>query len=113
MERSHQRQGRSSQTLWTLTFAGVGWHHYLVSDTHDVAVGPKGRIVIPAPVRQELNIGEGSQLVAMVDDGGILLLPRSEVKRRLRSMFAGIQPSLADELIADRRRDAELEDGEA
>lgn len=46
----------------------------------------------------------------MVDDGGVLLLPRSEVKRRLRRMFADVRPSLADELISDRRREAEIED---
>jgi AbrB family looped-hinge helix DNA binding protein len=84
-----------------------------MSDTHTVAVGPKGRIVIPAAIRQQLRIGEGSELVAMVDSGGVLLLPRSEVKRRLRSMFAGVRPSLADELIADRTREAELKDREA
>jgi hypothetical protein len=56
---------------------------------------------------------EGTQLVAMVDDGGVLLLPRSEVKRRLRGLFAGIRASLSDELISDRRQEAALEDVEA
>jgi AbrB family looped-hinge helix DNA binding protein len=84
-----------------------------MGDTHSVAVGPKGRIVIPAAIRQQLSIGEGSELVAMIDDGGVLLLPRSEVKRRLRGMFAGIRASLADELISDRTHEAALEDREA
>jgi AbrB family looped-hinge helix DNA binding protein len=73
-------------------------------------VGPKGRVVIPAPIRQQLGISEGSQLVALVDDGGVLLLPRSEVKRRLRGMFADVRTSMADELITERRRDAALEE---
>lgn len=81
-----------------------------MSDTHDVSVGPKGRVVIPAAIRRELSIGEGSSLVAMVDDGGVLLLPRSEVKRRLRGMFAQVPVSLSRELIEDRRREAALED---
>jgi AbrB family looped-hinge helix DNA binding protein len=84
-----------------------------MSDTHTVSVGPKGRIVIPAAIRQQLKIGEGSELVAVIYKGGVLLLPRSEIKRRLRTMFADVQPSLADELIADRRREAEHEDREA
>jgi AbrB family looped-hinge helix DNA binding protein len=84
-----------------------------MSDTTLVSVGPKGRVVLPAPIRRELSIVEGTQLVAIVEAGGVLLLPRSEVKRRLRSMFDGIRPSLADELIADRRREAEVEDREA
>jgi hypothetical protein len=48
--------------------------------------------------------------VALVDDGGVLLLPRSEVKRRLRGMFADVRTSMADELITERRRDAALEE---
>ncbi|MEP6469098.1 MAG: AbrB/MazE/SpoVT family DNA-binding domain-containing protein [Chloroflexota bacterium] len=83
-----------------------------MSDTHTVRVGPKGRIVIPAAVRQQLSIGVGSELIASVDDGGLLLLPRSVVKRRLRSMFADVHASLAGQLISDRRREAEREDRE-
>ena len=81
-----------------------------MSATNVVMVGPKGRVVIPAPIRQQLGISEGSQLVALVDDGGVLLLPRSEVKRRLRGMFADVRTSMADELITERRRDAALEE---
>jgi AbrB family looped-hinge helix DNA binding protein len=79
-------------------------------DTYVVSVGPKGRVVIPASIRRELSIGEGSALVAMVEGGGVLLLPRSEVKRRLRGMFADVRVSLSQELISDRRREAALED---
>lgn len=74
-----------------------------------VEVGPKGRVVIPAAIRRELGIGVGSELVALVEDGGVLLLPRGEVKRRLRRMFAGVEGSLASELIAERRREAAAE----
>jgi len=81
-----------------------------MSATTVVMVGPKGRVVIPAPIRQQLGISEGSQLVALVDDGGVLLLPRSEVKRRLRGMFAHVRTSMADELITERGRDAALEE---
>jgi AbrB family looped-hinge helix DNA binding protein len=84
-----------------------------MSDTQTVSVGPKGRIVIPASIRRQLKIVEGSELVAVVDDGGVLLLPRSEIKRRLRSMFADVRPSLADELISDRTHEAGREDRDA
>lgn len=83
-----------------------------MSDTNVVSVGPKGRVVIPASIRRELSIGEGSSLVAMVEDGGVLLLPRSEVKRRLRGMFALVPVSLSRELIEDRRREAALEESD-
>jgi bifunctional DNA-binding transcriptional regulator/antitoxin component of YhaV-PrlF toxin-antitoxin module len=63
-------------------------------------------VVIPAGIRRELAIEDGTELIALAAEGGVLLLPRSEVKKRLRTMFAGIKTSLADELLADRRREA-------
>ena len=74
-----------------------------MSDTSILSVGPKGRVVIPVEIRRRLGFEEGSQLVALVEGEGVLLLPRDAVKRRLRQMFAGVKTSLADELIRDRR----------
>jgi AbrB family looped-hinge helix DNA binding protein len=73
-----------------------------MSDT-SVVVGPKGRVVIPAEIRRQLHLGQGSELVALIEGDGVLLLPRDAVRRRLRRLFAGISESLADELLADRR----------
>jgi AbrB family looped-hinge helix DNA binding protein len=80
-----------------------------MSDTYIVEVGPKGRIVIPAVLRRRLGFEEGSQLVAMEEGGGVVLLPRSEVKARLRGMFAGVDVSMADELARERRAEARAE----
>lgn len=80
-----------------------------MSDTSVVSVGPKGRVVIPAEIRRELGITEGSELVAMIEGVAVILVPRSAVKERLRSMFAGMPASLSDELRADRRRAAVAE----
>jgi AbrB family looped-hinge helix DNA binding protein len=66
--------------------------------------------VIPAEIRRELGIREGAELAALVQDGGVLLLPRTEVKRRLRGLFSGVETSLAGELLEDRRREAAAED---
>jgi AbrB family looped-hinge helix DNA binding protein len=74
----------------------------LLSDTHSVTVGPKGRVVVPAPIRRELGLDEGSELVAMVHDGAVVLMPRSVAKARLRALFRHVRGSLADELIAER-----------
>jgi len=79
-----------------------------MSDT-DVLVGPKGRVVIPVGIRRQLGIQEGSQLVALVEGDGVLLLPRDAVKQRLRGMFAGVRTSMAEELIRDRRAAAAKE----
>ena len=81
-----------------------------MSDTSVVSVGPKGRVVIPVEIRRQLGIGEGSELVALVEGPALLLVPRSAVKARLRSLFANVTTSLRDELIADRRAAAARED---
>ncbi|MGZ8475491.1 MAG: AbrB/MazE/SpoVT family DNA-binding domain-containing protein [Candidatus Limnocylindria bacterium] len=80
-----------------------------MSDTYVVEVGPKGRVVIPAALRRRLGLDTGSQLVAMEERGAVVLLPRSEVKARLRGMLAGAGVSLAEELARERRADAKAE----
>lgn len=80
-----------------------------MSDTSIVSVGPKGRVVIPAGIRRELAITEGSELVALVEGEAVVLVPRSAIKSRLRSMFAGVEGSMREELIAERRMEAERE----
>jgi AbrB family looped-hinge helix DNA binding protein len=94
-----------------LTLRSDAWHPVGVSDTF-VEVGPKGRIVIPAAIRRDLGIHEGTQLAVVVDAGGIVLMPRGEVKRRLRALFATAPGSLARELIDERRADADRERSE-
>ncbi len=78
-------------------------------DTTVVSVGPKGRVVIPAGIRRRLRIDEGSELVALVEGEAVVLVPRSAIKSRLRSMFADVPVSMADELIAERRAEARRE----
>ena len=80
-----------------------------MSDTNVLSVGPKGRVVIPVEIRRQLGLEEGSQLVALVEGEGVLLLPRDAVKERLRGMFAGVRTSMAEELIRDRRAAAAKE----
>ena len=82
-----------------------------MSDTHVVAVGPKGRVVIPASIRRELGIDEGSELVALVEGEAVVLVPRSAVKSRLRSIFADTGVSMRQELIDERRAEARREAG--
>jgi AbrB family looped-hinge helix DNA binding protein len=77
-----------------------------MSVTSVVSVGPKGRVVIPAEIRRELDIREGSELVALVDGEAVVLVPRSAIKSRLRSIFAGVETSMRDQLIAERRAEA-------
>jgi AbrB family looped-hinge helix DNA binding protein len=84
-----------------------------MSDTSVVAVGPKGRVVIPVDIRRRLQLEEGSELVALVEGDGVLLLPRRAVRQRLRTLFAGTAPSMAAALIAERRAAAAEESSDA
>ena len=63
-------------------------------------------MVIPAGIRHALWIEEGSELVALVEGEAVVLVPRSAIKTRLRSIFAAAGESMRDELIAERRAEA-------
>jgi AbrB family looped-hinge helix DNA binding protein len=85
------------------------WHVQHMRDTPVVSVGPKGRVVIPSRIRRELGIEEGSELVALVEGEAVVLVPRSAIKSRLRSIFADVEVSMRDELLAERRAEARRE----
>ena len=68
-----------------------------------VRLGPQGRIVVPAELRRELDLEEGTELAIRSDGRRLILEPRREVLRRLRRRFADVDDvSLAAELVADR-----------
>jgi len=79
-----------------------------MGDTLGVQVGNKGRIVVPAALRARHQWVEGSELVALDTDLGVLLADRSAVERLVRERLAG--RDLLHELLVDRRRDAALDD---
>jgi AbrB family looped-hinge helix DNA binding protein len=68
-------------------------------------MGPQGRIVIPAEIRRELGLGEGSILQVRVLERALVLESRDVVLGRVRQRFASVPPhrSLAQEVIDERR----------
>jgi AbrB family looped-hinge helix DNA binding protein len=80
-------------------------------DAIEVTVGPQGRLVVPAALRRRLGLQPGDVLVATADEDRLVLERRDAILARLQGRFAHIPPdvSLADELIAQRRREAERE----
>ena len=77
-----------------------------------LTLGPGGRVVIPAALREAMEVNEGDALLAWVEDGELHLLSPRVGARQARALLKGLLPegeSLADELIADRRREAEAE----
>jgi AbrB family looped-hinge helix DNA binding protein len=77
-----------------------------------VRLGPEGRVVIPAPMREALGLKEGDVLFARLEGGEIKLLTPNAAMSRAQAIVRSFVPegvSLADELIAERRREAERE----
>jgi AbrB family looped-hinge helix DNA binding protein len=76
-----------------------------------IRLGAQGRLVVPAELREELGLGEGTELAIRSDGRRLILEPRREVLRRLRRRFATVgDVSLAELLSADRDREARREE---
>ena len=66
-----------------------------------------GRTVIPATLRSQLDIQDGDQLIWTIRDGELVATTRRAQLSKAQSLFQTYvprnAPSLADELIAERR----------
>lgn len=76
--------------------------------THTVVVGNRGRIVVPAEVRERAGLAEGTTLVLLETPTAIVLVTREQLRARVRNGLAGTD--LVTELLAERRANAEAED---
>lgn len=69
-----------------------------------------GRTVIPAALREQLNIKDGDQLLWEILDGQLTVTTRATQLRKAQARFQSHigkdSPSLADELINERRAEA-------
>lgn len=79
-----------------------------MSGTYEVTMGDRGRLVIPAEVRERAQLAEGTRLILLDTPGGLALLTRSQLLARVRADLAGVD--LVGELIAERRAGAAAED---
>jgi len=72
-------------------------------------VNENGRVVIPAEFRRALGINSGDEVIARVEDDELRIMTvKARIARAQRLVRQYIKPgrSLADELIAERRREA-------
>ncbi len=77
-----------------------------------LVVAQGGRVVIPVRYREALGVGEGDELSVRFEDGEIRLTTPGHALRRAQEMLRRYVPagrSLADEIIAERRLEAERE----
>jgi AbrB family looped-hinge helix DNA binding protein len=93
----------------------------LAADSHievaplalSVTVAERGRLVLPAEVRERLHIRDGDRLALVVDPDGTIRLQTGDVlARSLLGAYKHLAPGrrAVDELIKERRREAAMEE---
>jgi|APHig6443718053_1056840.scaffolds.fasta_scaffold531565_2 AbrB family looped-hinge helix DNA binding protein len=75
-----------------------------------LSMAENGRVLIPAEVRAAIGLKAGGKVVARVENGALVIEPLDAAIRRVQEAmkpYTSPGESLVDELIADRRREAE------
>jgi AbrB family looped-hinge helix DNA binding protein len=80
-----------------------------MSGTYTVVMGDRGRLVVPAELRERLHLEAGSTLILLDTPGGLILATREQLMKLVREDLQGLD--LVGELIAERRRQAAIDDG--
>lgn len=75
--------------------------------SHAIAMGDRGRFVIPRDVRERHAWQEGTPLVAIDTNAGLIVMSTDEALTWLRSRLEG--RDLVAELLAERRAEVERE----
>lgn len=82
--------------------------------TYSAKIIKGGKIVIPAELRRELGFADGDRLVFEREGESLVVKSYHQVVREVQEAFRPFKPqdgsSLVDELIAERRAEARLED---
>ncbi len=71
-------------------------------------MGDRGRLVIPAELRERMKLHPGSPLLLFETPQGVVMVTRDQAKRLVRERLQG--PSLVEELLAARRELAVTEE---
>ena len=79
-----------------------------MSTTFHAPLGDRGRLVVPAELRNRQGWRQGDPLLFMETPDGVVLMTREQAKVLIRRQLAG--RSLVEELMAERRAAAARED---
>ncbi len=79
-----------------------------MSGTYAVVMGDRGRLVVPAELRERLNLAPGTPLVLFETSAGVVLTTREQLKKLVRDRLA--DRDLVSELLTERRREAAADD---
>ena len=90
----------------------MGQNTSLPPEQYTIRAGERGRLVLPASLRKRIGLQEGDRLVVRVEPNNSLrLVSLTDQIRRVQGIFKDIAPgvSLAEELIQERRAEAQRE----
>lgn len=76
----------------------------------NVTVDNSGRVLLPLHLRNELNAPSGTELLWVKDDAGVRLTTFEDTIAGIQVYYQSLAPpdvSWTDELLQERRRDAE------
>ena len=83
---------------------------------YHVIVADRGRLVLPAEIRERLKIRDGDRVALVVEEDGTVSLKTHEVAlNNLQNAFKHLAPTdhyASDDIIAERRREAKMWDRE-
>ena len=71
-------------------------------------MGDRGRLVIPAELRDRAGLAPGSPVILVETPHGIVLMRRNQLRDMVRADLQGLD--LVNELLAERRRASADED---
>ena len=81
-----------------------------MSGTYAATMGDRGRLVVPAELRESAGLTEGKRLTFIEVDGGLLLVTREQLRDLVRrDLSAG---GLVEKLLRERRANAISEDSQ-
>ena len=85
--------------------------HGTPPQVHHLRVDSTGRVVIPAELRRRWHLEQGDSLVLTDDEHGVRLKSLEDVVRESQEYFTKLTGgvSVVDELLAERRAEAERE----
>jgi AbrB family looped-hinge helix DNA binding protein len=75
-------------------------------------LGKGGRIVIPTEYRRELGVEPGDEIILHLDEEGLRIYTPAQAVARAQSLvrrYISEDQSLSEELISERREEAERE----
>jgi AbrB family looped-hinge helix DNA binding protein len=94
--------GKGSRGVWCTM-------SYTVKTTHSttLTLDAQGRVLLPRPLRKALGLEPGTRLLALVEDGRLVLIPWERAEEELWAELADLKESLAEELLRERQLEAE------